>query len=74
MRVLLTHSLSGAAIAPPQLSWQLVVIQAADASRVVDPVLALARDDVVHFYQVLLFYMVNNFIFIYLIKCSTFKI
>ncbi|KAF7403418.1 hypothetical protein HZH68_006212 [Vespula germanica] len=52
MRVLLTHSLSGAAIAPPQLSWQLVVIQAADASRVVDPVLALARDDVVHFYQV----------------------
>lgn len=74
MRVLLTHSLSGAAIAPPQLSWQLVVIQAADASRVVDPVLALARDDVVHFYQVLLFYMINNFIFIYLIQYFTLKI
>ncbi|KAG7189422.1 hypothetical protein KM043_017126 [Ampulex compressa] len=52
IRVVLTHPLSGAAIAPPQLSWQLVVIQAADASRVIDPVLALARDDVVHFYQV----------------------
>ncbi|XP_012165975.1 vacuolar protein sorting-associated protein 8 homolog [Bombus terrestris] len=52
MRVVLTHPLSGAPIAPPQLSWQLVVIQAADASRVIDPVLALARDDVVHFYQV----------------------
>ncbi|XP_031846274.1 vacuolar protein sorting 8 [Nomia melanderi] len=51
-RVVLTHPLSGAPIAPPQLSWQLVVIQAADASRVIDPVLALARDDVVYFYQV----------------------
>lgn len=51
MRVVLTHPLSGAPIALPQLSWQLVVIQAADA-RVIDPVLALARDDVVHFYQV----------------------
>nr|XP_033321301.1 vacuolar protein sorting-associated protein 8 homolog [Megalopta genalis] len=52
VRVVLTHSLSGAPVAPPQLSWQLVVIQAADTSRVIDPVLALARDDVVHFYQV----------------------
>ncbi|XP_076619382.1 vacuolar protein sorting 8 isoform X2 [Colletes latitarsis] len=51
-RVVLTHPLSGAPIALPQLSWQLVVIQAADASRVIDPVLALARDDVVHFYHV----------------------
>lgn len=61
MRVVLTHPLSGAPIAPPQLSWQLVVIQAADASRVIDPVLALARDDVVHFYQVLSFYIRYNF-------------
>ena len=52
MRVVLSHPLSGAPIAPPQLSWQLVVIQAADASRVIDPVLALGRDDVVYFYQV----------------------
>lgn len=53
MRVLLNHPLSGAMTAPPQLSWQLVVIQATDGSRVIDPVLALARDNVVHFYQVL---------------------
>lgn len=52
MRVVLSHPLTGAAIAPPQLSWQLVVIQTADGSRVIDPVLALARDNVVYFYQV----------------------
>ncbi|KMQ97713.1 vacuolar protein sorting-associated protein 8-like protein [Lasius niger] len=52
MRVVLSHSLTGAPTAPPQLSWQLVVIQTADGSRVIDPVLALARDNVVHFYQV----------------------
>ncbi|XP_011152021.1 vacuolar protein sorting-associated protein 8 homolog isoform X1 [Harpegnathos saltator] len=52
MRVVLSHPLCGAATAPPQLSWQLVVIQTADGSRVIDPVLALARDNVVHFYQV----------------------
>ncbi|EFN62096.1 Vacuolar protein sorting-associated protein 8-like protein [Camponotus floridanus] len=52
MRVVLSHSLTGAPTAPPQLSWQLVVIQTADGSRVIDPVLALARDSVVHFYQV----------------------
>lgn len=62
MRVVLTHPLSGAPIAPPQLSWQLVVIQAADASRVIDPVLALARDDVVHFYQVYSLYNIILFI------------
>ncbi|XP_029169096.1 vacuolar protein sorting-associated protein 8 homolog [Nylanderia fulva] len=52
MRVVLSHPLTGASTAPPQLSWQLVVIQTADGSRVIDPVLALARDNVVHFYQV----------------------
>ncbi|XP_011346387.1 vacuolar protein sorting-associated protein 8 homolog isoform X2 [Ooceraea biroi] len=52
MRVVLSHPLTGAPTAPPQVSWQLVVIQAADGSRVIDPVLALARDNVVHFYQV----------------------
>jgi hypothetical protein len=52
MRVVLSHPLTGASMAPPQVSWQLVVIQTADGSRVIDPVLALARDNVVHFYQV----------------------
>lgn len=52
MRVVLTHPLSGPTVAPPQVAWQLVVIQAPDATRVIDPVLALARDTTVHFYQV----------------------
>ncbi|CAD6242413.1 GSCOCG00009489001-RA-CDS [Cotesia congregata] len=52
IRVVLTHPLLGPATAPPQVSWQLVVIQAPDASRVIDPVLALARESTVHFYQV----------------------
>ncbi|KAK0095425.1 hypothetical protein PV326_008414 [Microctonus aethiopoides] len=52
MRVVLTHPLAGPATAPPQVSWQLVVIQAPDATRVIDPVLALARNTTIYFYQV----------------------
>lgn len=52
MRIVLCQALTGSAFAPPQVSWQLVVIQAANASRVIDPVLALGRDSVVNFYQV----------------------
>ncbi|XP_033214134.1 vacuolar protein sorting-associated protein 8 homolog [Belonocnema kinseyi] len=52
MRIVLCQALTGSPIAPPQISWQLVVIQAANATRVIDPVLALGRDTVVHFYQV----------------------
>lgn len=52
MRIVLCQALTGPAFAPPQVSWQLVVIQAANASRVIDPVLALGRDSVVNFYQV----------------------
>jgi len=58
MRVVLSHPLTGASMAPPQVSWQLVVIQTADGSRVIDPVLALARDNVVHFYQVLAYLII----------------
>ena len=53
MRILLCQALTRSAIAPPQVSWQLVVIQGANASRVIDPVLAFGRDTVIHFYQVL---------------------
>ncbi|XP_057331528.1 vacuolar protein sorting-associated protein 8 homolog [Microplitis mediator] len=52
IRVLLTHPLVGPPTAPPQISWQLVVIQSSDSSRVIDPVLALARETTIHFYQV----------------------
>jgi hypothetical protein len=36
----------------PLLSWEFVVIQVADTSRVMDPVLAFARDQTIHFFQV----------------------
>jgi hypothetical protein len=52
MRVVLTHPLNGAAIAPPQVAWQLVVIRSVNATKIIDPVLALGRDNIVHFYQV----------------------
>lgn len=52
MKVVLTHPLTGASVAPPQVSWQLVVIQSANATKVVDPVLALGRDTDIYFYQV----------------------
>ena len=51
LRIVLCQALTGSA--PPQVSWQLVVIQAANASRVIDPVLAFGRDRIVHFYQVI---------------------
>ncbi|XP_016842298.1 vacuolar protein sorting-associated protein 8 homolog [Nasonia vitripennis] len=52
MRVVLTHPLNGAPIAPPQVAWQLVVIRSVNATRIIDPVLALGRDNIIHFYQV----------------------
>ncbi|XP_058794135.1 vacuolar protein sorting-associated protein 8 homolog isoform X2 [Phymastichus coffea] len=52
MRVVLTHPLNGPPIAPPLVGWQLVVIRSVNATRVVDPVLALGRNNVIHFYQV----------------------
>ncbi|XP_014213894.1 vacuolar protein sorting-associated protein 8 homolog isoform X2 [Copidosoma floridanum] len=52
MRVVLTHPLSGMAIAPPQVAWQLVAVRSVNATRIIDPVLALGRDSVVNFYQV----------------------
>lgn len=52
LRVVLSHPLTGAAIAPPQISWQLVVIRSVNGSRIDDPVLALGRDAIIYFYQV----------------------
>ncbi|KAJ8681567.1 hypothetical protein QAD02_017359 [Eretmocerus hayati] len=52
MRVVLTHPLNGAPIAPPQVAWQLVSVRSMNSSKTVDPVLALGRDNMIHFYQV----------------------
>ncbi|GLH03603.1 Vacuolar protein sorting-associated protein 8 homolog [Gryllus bimaculatus] len=52
MQVIFTHPLHSTPAALPLITWQFVIIQMADASRVVDPVLAFARESTVYFFQV----------------------
>lgn len=52
MRIILTHSLTGPPKTSPQISWQLVIIQKSDSNKIIDPVLAIARDKIIYFYQV----------------------
>ncbi|XP_021918193.1 LOW QUALITY PROTEIN: vacuolar protein sorting-associated protein 8 homolog [Zootermopsis nevadensis] len=53
MRVLFTQSLLHTSPATlPLLSWQFVIIQMADGARVIDPVLAFARESTIFFFQV----------------------
>nr|CAD7195543.1 unnamed protein product [Timema douglasi] len=52
MRVMFTHALQASPASLPLITWQFVVIQMADSSRVVDPVLAFARESTLHFFQV----------------------
>lgn len=54
MKVLFTFPLKAHPATLPLVSWQFVIIQVGDQSRVVDPVLAFARESTVHFYQVTL--------------------
>lgn len=51
LRVIKFYSLPGPYDAAPLLSWQLVLIQLSDSSKVLDPVLAAARGDSLYFYQ-----------------------
>lgn len=46
------HPLRGDAATLPLLSWQFVVIQVSDSNRVIDPVLAFARDQTIFYVQV----------------------
>ncbi|XP_033606542.1 vacuolar protein sorting-associated protein 8 homolog isoform X2 [Cryptotermes secundus] len=53
MRVLFTQSLLHTSPATlPLLAWQFVIIQTVDGTRVIDPVLAFARESTIFFYQV----------------------
>lgn len=52
MRVLLTRSVSVSPMSLPLLSWQFVIIQVSEKSRIMDPVLAFARGNTVYFFQV----------------------
>ena len=36
----------------PLLAWQFVIIQVSESDRVIDPVLAFARESTVYFHQV----------------------
>lgn len=55
MKVLLTHAVKADPSSLPFLSWQFVIIQLAENSRIMDPVLAFARDRSIYFYQVCTF-------------------
>ena len=64
LKVVKFHALTGPSDSLPLLSWQMVLIQSADSSRVVDPVLAAARGNCVYFHQVRFnqwFYSARNF-------------
>lgn len=51
LKVIKYHMLYGANDCLPLLSWQMVLIQSADSSRTVDPVLASGRGSNVYFHQ-----------------------
>uniref|UniRef100_A0A336MXD4 CSON008771 protein n=1 Tax=Culicoides sonorensis TaxID=179676 RepID=A0A336MXD4_CULSO len=51
LRVIKFHPLPGPAESLPLLAWQLVLIQLADSTKTVDPVLATARGNNVFFHQ-----------------------
>ncbi|XP_033629373.1 vacuolar protein sorting-associated protein 8 homolog [Asterias rubens] len=53
LTVIFTKQLKGDPSTLPLLAWQFVVIQGKNTDRVVDPVLAFARTNMVYFYQVL---------------------
>lgn len=52
LKVIKFHALQGPAESLPLISWQMVLIQAADSTRVIDPVLAAARGNNIYFHQV----------------------
>lgn len=54
MKVLFTYPLKAHPATLPLISWQFVIIQVGEQSKVVDPVIAFARESTIHFYQVTL--------------------
>ncbi len=52
MQVLFSHPLTGSPDTLPVLSWQFVLVRTSSRVKVVDPVLAFARQSTVYFYQV----------------------
>lgn len=52
LKVIKVHALTGPSESLPLISWQMVLIQSADTSRTIDPVLVAARGSNVYFHQV----------------------
>ncbi|GAB1606858.1 vacuolar protein sorting-associated protein 8 homolog isoform X3 [Argonauta hians] len=53
LKIMFTHPLKGDSSTLPLLAWQFVIIQISESDRVIDPVLAFARDSTIYFYQVI---------------------
>ncbi|KAL3853951.1 hypothetical protein ACJMK2_013245 [Sinanodonta woodiana] len=52
LKVIFTHPLKGDSSTLPLLAWQFVIIQVSEQDRVIDPVLAFARESTIYFHQV----------------------
>lgn len=52
LKVIKFHPMTGPAECLPLLAWQMVLIQSADTTRVIDPVLAAVRGNNLYFHQV----------------------
>lgn len=52
LKVIKVNALTGPSESLPLIGWQMVLIQATDASRTIDPVLVAARGNNVYFHQV----------------------
>lgn len=57
LKVIKLHALPGPPESLPLISWQMVLIQSADASRSIDPVLIAVRGSNVYFHQVCVIYL-----------------
>lgn len=64
MRVVLVKALPPGSTVLPLVSWQFVVIQVSGNGKIIDPVLAFAKDNFIHFFQVrftsIIFFLIQS--------------
>lgn len=65
LKVIKFHVLPGPADCLPVLSWQMVVVQAADTTRSIDPVIVVGRGNLLYFHQL---FMNNGRITLFFLK------
>lgn len=66
MRVVLVRALSPGSTVLPLVAWQFVVIHVSGSNKIIDPVLAFAKDNFINFFQV----SVLSLIFTYVSQIS----